>query len=94
MPSISKLTNGQACPHLEIPVNESVGKLDGMGVSMDGWLVATSAPGSRRASYVAFGEAGGQTHYVGNVDKVWRRMAQLVGAPPWKSLVRVSEPRL
>ena len=30
---------------MEIPVNENVGKLDGMCVTSEGWLVATSAAG-------------------------------------------------
>lgn len=39
------LANKQPYYHMEIPVNENVGMLDGMCVTKDGWLVATSAAG-------------------------------------------------
>ena len=107
------LANKQPYYHLEIPVNFNKGHLDGMCVSRDGWLVATSElgvqicdqpgrshliipmpPGSRRASYVAFGGEDMTTLYVGNVDKVWKRKTKLQGAPSWKGPVLPPKPRL
>ncbi|MFT5110425.1 MAG: hypothetical protein ACI9UA_006079 [Pseudoalteromonas tetraodonis] len=47
-------------------------------------------PGSRRASYVAFGREDGRTLYV---DKVWKRKTKLIGAPSLKRPVKPSKPR-
>lgn len=99
--------------HLEVPINEPQGHLDGMTVSQDGWLVATTEAGvqicdqpgrvhlilplpygSRRPCYAEFGGPDGKTLYVANVDKVWKRKTNLVGAHHWKAPVKPPKPQL
>ncbi|WP_417736627.1 SMP-30/gluconolactonase/LRE family protein [Rosistilla oblonga] len=57
-------------------------------------LILPMPPGSRRPSYVAFGGPDRKTLYVANVDKIYRRKTQLVGADNWKQPVKPPKPRL
>jgi gluconolactonase len=107
------LENKQPYYHLEIPMNDPVGKLDGMCSSTDGWLVATSEAGvqicdqpgrvhlimqlpygSKRPCYARFGGPDNKTLYVANVDKIWKRKTQLIGAKPYEKPVMPPKPQL
>ena len=75
------LTNKQPYYHLEIPVNESVGKLDGMCVTKDGWLVATSAAG------VQICDQPGRSHLIIPMPTGSRRPSYVAfGGPDGKTL--------
>ena len=57
-------------------------------------LILPMPPESPRPCYVEFGGPDRQTLYVANIDKVYKRKTQLVGAPAWKPPVMPPKPRL
>ncbi len=107
------LENKQPYFHMEIPPNDPSGRLDGMCVSTDGWLISTTEAGvqicdqpgrvhlimslpygSKRPCYARFGGPDNKTLYVANVDKIWKRRTQLVGAKPYAPPVKPPKPQL
>ena len=107
------LENKQPYFHMEIPTNDPSGRLDGMCVSTDGWLISATEAGvqicdqpgrvhlimslpygSKRPCYARFGGPDNKTLYVANVDKIWKRKTQLVGAKPYAPPVKPPKPQL
>ena len=107
------LQNKQPYFHMEVPTNDPLGRLDGMCVSTDGWLVSATEAGvqicdqpgrvhlimtlpygSKRPCYARFGGSDNTTLYVANVDKIWKRKTQLVGAKPYAPPVKPPKPQL
>lgn len=107
------LENKQPYFHMDIPINDPSGRLDGMCVSTDGWLISATEAGvqicdqpgrvhlimslpygSKRPCYARFGGPDNKTLYVANVDKIWKRKTQLVGAKPYALPVKPPKPQL
>ena len=107
------LENKQPYFHMDIPTNDPSGRLDGMCVSTDGWLVSATEVGvqicdqpgrvhlimplpygSNRPCYARFGGLDNKTLYVANVDKIWKRKTQLVGAKPYAPPVKPPKSQL
>ncbi len=57
-------------------------------------LVMPLPYGSKRPCYARFGGLDNKTLYVANVDKIWKRKTQLVGAKPYAPPVKPPKPQL
>jgi gluconolactonase len=107
------LDNKQPYYHMEVPMNDPDGHLDGMCVTQDGWLVSTTEAGvqicdqpgrvhlilqlpygCKRPCYARFGGPDNKTLYVANVDKIWKRKTQLIGAKPQNGPTKPPKPQL